>query len=127
MSDEARGGKVRPAPRSAHTRTWPSTNFLTAAPSDRAHVSASPALSTTSAATGANPDTLMRAPKWAWAILIASIAAAGVALLLTTSLISGEHAHGHWRQPAKEIGLLLLLLAGLGLWLLHTGWDRHSR
>jgi hypothetical protein len=60
----------------------------------------------------------MRASKLAWAVLLVCVAAGGAVLLIIASVVSGQHAHGRWVQPAKLIGLLLLTLGGLGLWLL---------
>ena len=65
----------------------------------------------------------MRAPKLAWAVLLVCVAAAGAVLLITASLITGQHAHGRWLPAAKLIGVLLLALAGLGLGLVLT-WPR---
>jgi ABC-type enterobactin transport system permease subunit len=60
----------------------------------------------------------MRASKKAWAVLLVCVAVAGALLLIIASVVSGQHAHGRWVQPARLIGLLLLTLGGFGLWLL---------
>ena len=61
----------------------------------------------------------MRAPKIAWVVLLSLVAAFGAALLILANVISGQHAHGNWVQPAKLIGGLLLGgSAGSIAWLL---------
>jgi hypothetical protein len=69
----------------------------------------------------------MRAPKLAWLILLACVATAGAALLIVASVLTGQHAHGRWVQPAKVIGVLLLALAGLGVGLLLARPSRRDR
>lgn len=33
----------------------------------------------------------------------------GVALLVLANAVTGQHARGHWVQPARQLGALLLL------------------
>lgn len=63
----------------------------------------------------------LRAPKLAWAALLAFIAVAGAVLLIVANVVSGQHADGHWVPPAKLIGVILLALAALGAGLLLVG------
>jgi hypothetical protein len=60
----------------------------------------------------------LKAPTAAWAVLLAGVAATGGVLLVVASVAGGQHAHGHWVQPAKLAGVCLLGLAGLGMRLL---------
>ena len=57
----------------------------------------------------------LRAPRSVWAGFLAVVGMLGLGLLILASVIGGQHAHGHWVQPTKLAGVLVLAIAvGLG-------------
>jgi hypothetical protein len=67
------------------------------------------------------------APTLAWVSFLACVAAAGAVVLVVGSVIGGQHAHGHWVQPARLIGVLSIALAIFGIGLLLTRPNRPQR
>jgi hypothetical protein len=60
----------------------------------------------------------MEAPALGWLLVLLCVAAVGVGLLILASVVDGEQARGHWVQPAKLTGVLLLGGVALGVSLL---------
>lgn len=60
----------------------------------------------------------MRAPRAAWLALVAMIAVVGAGLLALAYTITGQHAHGRWIEPAKVVGLVIVLIAACGMLLI---------
>jgi hypothetical protein len=69
----------------------------------------------------------LKASKRAWIALLTVVALCGGALLAVASIISGQHAQGHWVQPAKLIGVCMIALAAFTVGVLLAGPTRRDR